>query len=219
MHSRNTTSAFHGNKRWSICALWEICISQFLKFAHGSIKQRRNTNPMKVKFTRVPNSILTTLITRDFTKRQTKIVLLVLRLTYGCQVPWAFYEKRYFQVAGLHRGAIGNELATLCEMRVLDMDEDQKVVRVNPRVDAWQCSRNENINADAVSDLMREMISKQLRNVPVLRTLPDEKLDEIDDSEFASRTVKKLKKGILKKDKLFLDTVKIHEQLDWRMPH
>jgi hypothetical protein len=49
--------------------------------------------------------------------------------------------------------------------------------------------------------------------------LPDEKLDEIDDSEFASRTVKKLKKGILKKDKLFLDTVKIHEQLDWRMPH
>jgi|GEM_PF-2970803 phage replication O-like protein O len=174
---------------------------------------------MKVKFTRVPNSILTTLVTRDFTKRQVKIVLLVIRLTYGCQVPWAFYEKRFFQVAGLHRGAIGRELATLCEMHVLDMDEENKTVRVNPRVEAWQCSRNENIDADAVPDLMREMISKQLRNIPVLRTLPDEKIDEIDDSEFQSRSVKKLKKEILKKDKLFLDKVKIHEQLDWRMPH
>ena len=174
---------------------------------------------MKVKFTRVPNSILTALITRDFTKRQAKIVLLVVRLTYGCQVPWAFYEKRYFQVAGLHRGTIGQELRRLCERRVLDMDDERKVVRVNPHAEAWQCSRNENIDADSVPDLMREMISKQLRNIPVLRTLPDEKLDEIDDFEFASRSLKKLKKEILKKDKLFLDKVKIHEQLDWRMPH
>lgn len=174
---------------------------------------------MKVKFTRVPNSILTALITLDFTKRQVKIVLLVVRLTYGCHVPWAFYEKRYFQVAGLHRGTIGQELKRLCEMRVLDMNEDQKVVRVNPHTEGWQCSRNENIDADSVPDLMREMISKQLKNVPILRTLPDEKLDEIDDSEFASRSVKKLKKEILKKDKMFLDMAKIHDQLDWRMPH
>jgi phage replication O-like protein O len=172
---------------------------------------------MKVKFTRIPNSILTTLITRDFTKRQVKIVLLVIRLTYGCQVPWAFYEKRYFQVAGLHRGAIGNELMTLCEMRVLDVDEKQKAVRVNPHVERWQCSRNENIDADSVPDLMREMISKQLRNVPILRTLPDEKLDEIDDSEFQSRSLKKLNKELLKKDKMFLEKTKIYEQLDWRM--
>ena len=174
---------------------------------------------MKVKFTRVPNSILTTLITRDFTKRQVKIVLLVLRLTYGCQVPWAFYEKKYFGIAGLHRSAIGAELKRLCDIRVLDMNEEMKTVRVNPRVEAWQCSRNENIDADSVPDLMREMLSKQLRNVPVLRTLPDETIDEIDDSEFQSRSVKKLKKEILKKDKTFFDMTKIHEQLDWRMPH
>jgi phage replication O-like protein O len=172
---------------------------------------------MKVKFTRVPNSILTPLITRDFTKRQVKIVLLVIRLTYGCQVPWAFYEKRYFQVAGLHRGTIGQELTRLCEMRVLDMDEERKAVRVNPRVEGWQCSRNENITADSVPDLMREMISKQLRNIPILRTLPDEKLDEIDDSEFQSRSVKKLKKEILKKDKAFFNMADIHKQIDWRM--
>ena len=114
---------------------------------------------MKVKFTRVPNSILTALITRDLTKRQVKIILLVIRLTYGCQVPWAFYEKRYFQVAGLHRGAIGQELKQLVEMHVLDMSEENKTVRVNPRVELWQCSRNENIDADSVPDLMREMIS------------------------------------------------------------
>lgn len=172
---------------------------------------------MKVKFTRVPNSILTTLITRDLTKRQVKIILLVIRLTYGCQVPWAFYEKRYFQVAGLHRGAIGRELTMLREMRVLDMNKEMKTVRINPRVEAWQCSRNENIDADSVPDLIRNMLSKQLRNVPVLRTLPDDKLDEIDDSEFQSRSVKKLKKEILKKDKTFFDMGKIHKQIDWRM--
>jgi hypothetical protein len=172
---------------------------------------------MKVKFTRIPNSILTTLITRDFSKRQMKIVLLIIRLTYGCQVPWAFYEKRYFQVAGLHRGTIGNELIMLCGMHVLDMDEERKAVRVNPRVEGWQCSRNENIDADSVPDLMREMISKQLRNIPVLRTLPDEKLDEIDDSEFDARSLKKLNKEVLKKDKMFLEKTKIYEQIDWRM--
>ncbi len=143
----------------------------------------------------------------------------MIRLTYGCQVPWAFYEKKYFWVAGLHRGAIRQELRALVAMHVLDMDDERKIVRVNPRVEVWQCSRNENIDLDSVPDLMREMISKQLRNVLVLRTLPDEKLDEIDDSEFQARSVKKLKKEILKKDKLFLDKVKIHEQLDWRMPH
>jgi len=174
---------------------------------------------MKVKFTRVPNSILTALITRDLTKRQVKIVLLVLRLTYGCQVPWAFYEKKYFRVAGLHRGAIGQELKQLVEMHVLDMDDEQNIVRVNPRVEAWQCSRNENIDADSVPDLMRDMLSKQLRNIPILRTLPDEKLDEIDDSEIQARFVKKLKKEILKKDKMFFDKTKIYERIDWRMPH
>ncbi len=174
---------------------------------------------MKVKFTRVPNSILTALITRDLTKRQVKIVLLILRLTYGCQVPWAFYEKKYFRVAGLHRGAIGHELRQLVELRVLDMDEERKTIRVNPHIEAWQRSRNGNIDADSVPDLIREMISKQLKNVPVLRTLPDEKLDEIDDSEFQSRSVKKLKKEILKKDKMFLNMAKIHDELDWRMPH
>lgn len=174
---------------------------------------------MKIKFTRVPNSILTALITRDLTKRQVKIILLVIRLTYGCQVPWAFYEKKYFRVAGLHRGAIGQELRALVAMQVVAMDTEQKIVRVNPRVELWQCSRNGNIDPDSVPDLIREMLSKQLRNVPALRTLPDDKLDEIDDSEIQTRSVKKLKKEILKKDKLFLDKVKIHEQLDWRMPH
>lgn len=172
---------------------------------------------MKVKFTRVPNSILTTLITRDFSKRQMKIIFLVIRLTYGCQVPWAFYEKRYFQVAGLHRGTIGQELTSLCEMHVLHMDEEQKVVRVNPRVEAWQCSRNENIDIDSVPDLMREMISKQLRNVTVLRTLPDEKLDEIDDSEFDARFLKKLNKEVLKKDKKFFEKPIMYKRPDWRM--
>lgn len=172
---------------------------------------------MKVKFTRVPNSLLTTLITRDFSKRQMKIVLLVIRLTYGCQVPWAFYEKRYFGIAGLHRGTIGAELATLCEMRVLERDEAMKVVRVNPRVEAWQCSRNENIDSESVPDLMRELLSKQLRNVPILRSLPDDKLDEIDDSEFASRSLKKLKKEVLKKDKEFFEKPKMYQRPDWRM--
>ncbi len=64
---------------------------------------------MQVNFTRVPNRILTALITLDLTKRQIKIICLVLRLTYGCHVPWAFYEKKYFRAAGLHRSAIGAE--------------------------------------------------------------------------------------------------------------
>ena len=171
---------------------------------------------MNVNFTRTPNSILATLITRDFTKRQMKIILLVIRLTYGCHVPWAFYEKRYFQVAGLHRGTIGHELKALCEMRVLDVDEEMKTVRVNPHVEGWQCSRNENIAADTVPDLMREMVSKQLRNITVLRTLPDEKLDEIDDSEFHARFLKKSKKELIKKDELFLKKLKIYDQIDWK---
>ncbi len=174
---------------------------------------------MQVNFTRVPNRILTALITLDLTKRQIKIVCLVLRLTYGCHVPWAFYQKKYFQVAGLHRSAIGAELNQLVDMHVLDMDDERKVVRVNPHVEAWQCSRNSNISPESVTETIAEMLSKQLRNVPVLRTLPDEKLDEIDNSEMQTRSVKKIKKEIERKDREFFDMAKIHERIDWRMPH
>jgi hypothetical protein len=90
---------------------------------------------------------------------------------------------------------------------------------VNPRVELWQCSRNGNIDPDSVPDLIRDMLSKQLRNVSVLRTLPDEKVDEIDDSEIQGRFVKKLKKEILKKDKMFFNMADIHKQIDWRMDH
>lgn len=174
---------------------------------------------MQINFTRVPNRILTALITLDLTKRQMKIILLVLRLTYGCQVPWAFYEKKYFRVAGLHRSAIGQELDQLCDMKVLDMDEDRKVVRVNPNRESWQCSQNKNIPADAVPDLVTQMLSKQLKNVSVLRTLPSEKVDEIDDSEMEARSVKKLKKGIERKNQEFFKMLDIHNRIDWRMPH
>jgi phage replication O-like protein O len=170
---------------------------------------------MKVNFTRIPNSILATLITRDITKRQTKIVQLVLRLTYGCQVPWALYEKRYFQVAGLHRGTIGQELKKLVLMRVIETDDEKKVIRVNPRIEEWQCSRNKNITPDSVPELMREMISKQLRNIPFLKTLPDDKRDEIEDSVLRARSVKKLNKELIKKDKLFLEKTDIYDQMDW----
>jgi phage replication O-like protein O len=174
---------------------------------------------MQVNFTRVPNRILLALITLDLTKRQIKIVCLVLRLTYGCQVPWAFYQKKYFRVAGLHRSAIGLELNQLRELRVLDMDEDKKIVRVNPHTEDWQCSQNNNISPELVTETITEMLSKQLKNVPVLRTLPAEKVDEIEDSVFEARSVKKLKKEILKKDEMFLDKVKIYDRIDWRMPH
>ena len=170
---------------------------------------------MKVNFTRIPNSILATLITRDITKRQTKIVQLVLRLTYGCQVPWALYEKRYFQVAGLHRGTIGQELKKLISMRVIEIDNEKKVIRVNSRVEEWRCSQNKNIAPNSVPELMREMISKQLRNIPFLKKLPDDRRDEIEDSVLHARSVKKLNKELLKKDELFLEKTKIYDQIDW----
>ena len=174
---------------------------------------------MQVNFTRVPNRILMALVTLDLTKRQIKIICLVLRLTNGCQVPWAFYEKKYFRVAGLHRSAIGAELNQLVDMHVLDMDEEGQVVRVNPHVEAWQCSQNSNISPESVTETITEMLSKQLKNVPKLRTLPSEKVDEIDDSEMQARSVKKIKKEIERKDKEFFDMNKIHERIDWRMPH
>jgi phage replication O-like protein O len=174
---------------------------------------------MQVNFTRVPNRILLALITLDLTKRHIKIVCLVLRLTYGCQVPWAFYEKKYFRAAGLHRGAIGAELNQLRELRVLDMDKEKKIVRVNPHTENWQCSQNSNISPESVTETITAMLSKQLKNVTKLRTLPDEKVDEIEDSEMQARSVKKIKKEIERKDKEFFDMNKIHERIDWRMPH
>jgi phage replication O-like protein O len=172
---------------------------------------------MQVNFTRVPNRILLALITLDLTKRQIKIVCLVLRLTYGCQVPWAFYEKKYFRAAGLHRSAIGAELNQLRDLRVLDMDEQKKIVRVNPHTEDWQCSQNSNISPEVVTETITEMLSKQLKNVIKLRTLPSEKVDEIEDSVFETRSVKKIKKEIERKDKEFFDMTEIHNRIDWRM--
>src|ERR1700722_4790481 len=146
MRTASGISAFRLMKRRNVCDLWQACTSRHRKSAPVSTRKgRKTTKAMQVNFTRVPNRILLALITLDLTKRQIKIICLVLRLTYGCQVPWAFYEKKYFRVAGLHRSAIGLELNQLRELRVLDMDEDKKIVRVNRHTEDWQCSQNSNI--------------------------------------------------------------------------
>ena len=99
------------------------------------------------------------------------------------------------------------------------MDEEKKIIRVNPHTESWRCSQNSNISPETVTETITTMLSKQLKNVLKLRTLPDEKVDEIDDSEMQARSVKKIKKEIERKNREFFDMRNIHERIDWRMPH
>jgi phage replication O-like protein O len=126
----------------------------------------------------MPNKILEALITRDFTKRQLKILLLILRMSLGCQLFAMKYENRYFRLCGLYRNSIPTELNELEKLKVIRIDREKKWIAFNFLVAEWAVVQIGNMDSEKVSKLVKGVVSKQISEQSVSMTpslhLPNE---------------------------------------------
>jgi len=95
-------------------------------------------NPQPDEFTRISNELLEAILLSNFTKRQLNIILLVIRLTYGCGRKYAVLRKSDFEVAGIDKSDIKRELDLLVRSGVLIIDGDR--ISLNKDYDRWRIS-------------------------------------------------------------------------------
>lgn len=103
-------------------------------------------------FTKVDNRILEKLITSDLTKRQIKIILLILRLSSGCQKSYALLERKDFKVAGIDRKHVKREIEKICSLKILNFDSEKKIYWIND-ANEW------NVEARDMSKVVRKNLN------------------------------------------------------------
>lgn len=89
-------------------------------------------------FTKFDNTVLEKLLVSDFTKRQLKILLLVVRFSAGYHKTAALLRMRDFGYARISPYCVRRELTILAEMDVLRLDEATSAVWLNPILSMWR---------------------------------------------------------------------------------
>ncbi len=114
-------------------------------------------------FTKIINSLLDSLYVYNFTDRQRRIILFVLRLTHGCkQRNSAKIRLTDFQLAGIYKSDIREELETLAGRRVIEWNQGDDLVSVNVNVDEWKVNRSKLFDQEKFNTLLTRLLAKHL---------------------------------------------------------
>jgi hypothetical protein len=117
-------------------------------------------------YTKIENKILERIITSDFTKGQLKILLLILRLSFGCHKPGAILRKGDFSLAGIEPDRKIMELERLSLLNVVKfmrLSRGRKVIWINRNTDEWGINR-----VKSEKRLKREFFKLVASNIPKL---------------------------------------------------
>lgn len=88
-------------------------------------------------FTKFDNQLLERILTSKFTRRQLKILLLLLRYSIGYQKTYAVVKKSDFSMAGVSPAAITKELRRLYWLGVIRWDPAKDIIWINHHLDEW----------------------------------------------------------------------------------
>jgi phage replication O-like protein O len=92
-------------------------------------------------YTRFDNPILEKVLSTNFTKRQLKILLQIVRFAAGCQKTYAVLRKNGYAYAGVSPYCITQELEKLVKLRVIKWDTKRDLVWLNPNLQEWTVDR------------------------------------------------------------------------------
>lgn len=102
---------------------------------------------------RVAHSINEAIMLRDFSKRQRKILDLILRLSWGCGKKFAYIpEQKDFEVVGILATHVKQELYLLEESKIIS--RDGPYYWFNKHFDEWQISRVHTFAPAQLTDLV-----------------------------------------------------------------
>lgn len=81
-------------------------------------------NPQPDEFTRISNELYTAIMQRDFSKRQRKIIDMIIRMSYGCGKKYAILRYIDFELVGVNKSDIKKEIESLKTERVLSIEDE-----------------------------------------------------------------------------------------------
>ncbi|WP_134705144.1 replication protein [Ammoniphilus sp. YIM 78166] len=126
-------------------------------------------------FIKISNEIWDEVIRRDFSKRQTAILNLILRLSYGCQSKYAYIPQlKDFELCGVGRTHIRTELVFLEQCKVIFWNKEEMTFTFNKDYEVWQVSPVKGWNEEEFKSLIHKNIGKksyQNSNFPVTKTV------------------------------------------------
>ncbi len=183
---------------------------------------------------RVAHSINEAIMLRDFTKRQRKILDLILRLSWGCGKKTALVPKqRDFEVIGIRETHISTELTWLATSKVISINGCEYAF--NKDFDQWQVSRVKPFQPEKLAELVSfnlnhthqngKVFSKELTEM-VSDNLPKEEVPTYQNSKVVTRdlalakeNIKKIinKETYSKNDIEFLDSFSMCHQTVYRI--
>ncbi len=88
-------------------------------------------------FTKFDNQLLERILTSKLTRRQLKILLLLLRYSIGYQKTYAVLRKSDFTLAGVSPSTITEELSRLYWLGVIRWDPAKGIIWINQHMDEW----------------------------------------------------------------------------------
>jgi hypothetical protein len=130
------------------------------------------------------HSINEAIMQRDFSKRQRKILDLILRLSWACQKKYAVipYQKD-FEVVGVSESHIKDELAWMVTSKILFVEGDR--YSFNKDFDVWEVSRVKPFRPDRL---------KQLIGLNLFETSQNGNFDKKETSQFGKCETDRLPK-------------------------
>ncbi len=152
-------------------------------------------NPQPDEFTRISNELFEAIILADFKKRQLNIILLVIRLSYGCGRKYAVLRQSDFQVIGIDKSDIKKELDQLVQSGVLTITGER--IALNKDYDCWLIPQARSGGPERFKQILKRNLSeKAVGGTPTNDVLPVGNSPTGPGSEGTERNIKEtLKKG------------------------
>ena len=88
-------------------------------------------------FTKIENRIFEKILTSNLTKRQLKILFLIIRFSFGCQKNYAILKNNDFSYAKVSPYCIKDELRTLARTRIIKWNPEKAMVWINNDLSEW----------------------------------------------------------------------------------
>lgn len=156
---------------------------------------------------RIAHSITEAIMLRDFSKRQRKILDLILRLSWGCGKKYAIIpQQRTFEIVGIGESHIKVELEWLEQSQVIYQDNDR--YSFNKDFDQWQVSRVCPFSPEKLTELVSLNLKDTYRNSKstnqeltetVSNNLPKKEVGTYNNGKFSTPNLAS-RKEILNKD-------------------
>jgi len=113
---------------------------------------------------RIAHSITEAIMTRDFSKRQRKILDLILRLSWGCGKKTATIpHQKDFQYVGVQEGHIKKELEWLIDSKIITREGNSYSFVKD--FELWQISRNKPYQPEKVTELVSMNLKELTKTV------------------------------------------------------